>query len=56
MKDWFLLLIIGVVVAIDLLIVTIGTTIPSSRIEGGDKESDKEQFDHVTVSVAVIFI
>ena len=31
-KDWFLFVIVLLVVAVDLLIITIGTAIPSSRL------------------------
>ena len=49
-KDWLLVVIIVVTVAIDIIILLIGTAIPNSQLQG-TRIQDKEQFNHVSVSV-----
>ena len=50
MKDWVLLLIIAVIVAVDWIILLISTAVPSSRLIG-ERVIDGEKSQSITVSI-----
>ena len=52
-KDWFLLIIVTIIVTVDILILLIGTAIPQSRLEA-TKIRDREHHTSISVSNKII--